>query len=133
MSFEDEYQGRSLEARGTSIKAFLPVMGFLLLIVLGVMAYFLSEPVHELLMDNLDGVPADQEVRYLVGAVLFVVMTMVVGMVYAAFAPKPSKTVTESQLKRERMMLDAEKKARRKRKQAANRKMAQARKQSERR
>lgn len=133
MSFEDEYQGRSLEARSTTIKAFLPVMGFLLLIVLGVMAYFLSEPVHELLMDNLDGVPADEEVRYLVGAVLFVVMTMVVGMVYAAFAPKPSKTVTESQLKRERMMLDAEKKARRKRKQAANRKMAQARKQSERR
>lgn len=133
MSFEDEYQGRSLEARSTTIRAFLPVMGLVLLVTLGVMAYFLSEPVHELLMDNLQGVPADEEVRYVVAAVMFVVMMMVVGMIYAAFAPKPAKTVTESQLKRERMMVEAEKKARKQRRQQVNRKMAQARKQSEKR
>lgn len=133
MSFEDEYSGRDMEAQKTSIRAFLPVMGFFLLIALGAVSYVLSAPVHELVMENVDGVPADQEVQYLVAGVLFVVLMMFVGMLYAAFAPKPQKRVTEAELKRERVAVQREKEARRRNRRDVNRKMAEARKQGEKR
>lgn len=131
MSFEDEYSGRDTETQKTTIKAFLPVMGFFLLIAIGAVSYVLSEPVHDLLIENMDGIPADIEVQYLVAGVMFVVLLMFVGMLYAAFAPKPQKQVTEAELKRERVAVQREKKAQQRRRQQVNRKMAEARKQSD--
>ena len=122
-----------MESRSTTIKAFLPVMGLFLLVAVGAVSYVLSEPAHQAMIDNIDNIPADVEVQYLVGAVIFVVLLMFVGMVYAAFAPKPGKRVTEAEMKRERMMKEREKKMQKKRKQEINRQMAESRKQSEKR
>ena len=134
MSFEDEYTGRSRQK--SSINKWLPAFGFLLLIALAAISFVLSEPVHELLYVQLfeqseieNFTPPeesfDQEiVQYGVGVVLFFALVLVVGLLYAAFAPKKQKTISERDLKKERQQMEREAKARQIQKQKMNKQYA---------
>lgn len=133
MSFEDEYVEKKHNQKGTSIAGFLPVLGLVMAVAIGAVAFVLSGPVHELLMENLDNVPADQEVQYVVGGVLFLVMLLFAAMIFAAFAPKPAKTVSEMELKKEKMGKERDRKAAKRRKQQMARQMAAERAKRERR
>lgn len=124
-SFQDEFGETPEEKKKTTINAFLPLFGLVLIIAFGAIAYVLSEPLTTLLRENVDGIPAEQEVQYVVGGVIFLVMLMLSGMMYAMFAPKPQLRVTEAELKKERMLDAREKKARQLRKQQMNRKAAE--------
>lgn len=126
MSFaEDPYRGR--RRKKSPLSAYLPVLGLFLAVALGAVAYVLSAPVHELLIDNIADFPTETEIQYVVALILFGVLVLFAGLIYAAFAPKPPKTVSEADLKKERIEIDKEKRARKKRKREANRKMAKER------
>jgi len=83
-----------------SSKALLPVFGFIALVVAGAGAFFLSTPLETLLLDNIAGLPVDGTMQIVAGVVVFLVILMVMGLLFALVAPKP-KTVHESQLKKE--------------------------------
>ncbi|GAB4526421.1 MAG: hypothetical protein OHK0046_43180 [Anaerolineae bacterium] len=114
------------------INAFLPLMGLLMLIALGAIAFVLSEPLHELLLENVADFPADNSGRLTVGGFIFTLLLMLSAMLYALFAPKPEKTVNEAQLMKERKEAAEEKRRRRQRMQENNRLAARERERRER-
>jgi membrane protein implicated in regulation of membrane protease activity len=111
----------------SSLNAFLPVIGLLLALALGAVAYVLSGPAHDFLMQNVSGVPDQPEVQYVVAGVLWLLLLLLSGMIYAMFAPKPTKTASEAQLKKEKIEMQKEAVARKKRQQEINRNMARER------
>lgn len=131
MSFEDEYAAKRRPKSKNSINAFLPVMGLLLAVALGAVAFVLSGPVHELVMDNMSSFPAGTTAQYVVAGALFVILLMVSGLLYAAFIPKPKQKVTEASLKREKEEVEAERLARKKRQKELQRQAARDRERRE--
>lgn len=109
MSFEDEYVHR--QKKKNPITPFLPALGLILAVALGAISYVLSEPVHTLLIDNISNFPTQIEVQYVVAVGLFATLILLVAMIYAAFAPKPPKLVSETELKKERDAKAADKRA----------------------
>ncbi|MFW5709006.1 MAG: hypothetical protein ACOCX5_02175 [Chloroflexota bacterium] len=136
MSFEDEYQRRG--KKKSSIAPWLPAMGFILLVAFGAIAFVLSEPVHEFIYEQFfledeiqNNVPLSEsfgreEIQYVVGVVIFLLVTMLGGLFYAMFAPKPAaeNRVTERDMKREREAKLKEQMERKKRKQVLNKQYA---------
>lgn len=127
MSFETEY------TKGTRKKdplnAFLPVIGLLLAVCFAVIAFFTYEPAHEFLVEQISTLPQQgdegyEEMGYVVGVGIFLILMMFAAMLYAVFAPKPPKLATEAQLKKERQATAAEKAARKRRKQQINKQAA---------
>lgn len=129
MSFaEDPYRGR--QKKKSPLSGYLPALGLILAVALAAVSYVLSAPVHDLLIDNIDDFPIEPEIQYVVAVVLFAALVLFAGLLYAAFAPKPPQTVSESELKKERIEYEKERRARKKRKKDANRKMAREREKS---
>ncbi len=111
-SFQDEFgeeYGEKEVKHKTSIRAFLPIFGLLLFVALAAVSFVLSEPLTTVLRDNIDNIPADESVQYVVGGITFLVLLLMTGFMYALFAPKPQKRVTEADLKKERTMKAKEK------------------------
>lgn len=94
---------------------FFPVFGLLLIAALGAISFVVSQPAYNLLTDNIDSIPANnQQMQLVVGGTIFLILLMLCGLVYAAFAPKPAKRVTEAELKKEKAQKDKETRARKK-------------------
>ncbi len=116
MSFEDEYAGRGRRQKN-ALAPFLPVIGFLLAGIVAVIAFFVSDPIHQFLIRQFRGqVPTNPEVRYIIAVAVFLVLILLVAMIYAIFAPKPPKTTSEKQLEQEKREIAREKAERKKRK-----------------
>jgi predicted PurR-regulated permease PerM len=118
MSFEDEYV-RRLEKKNP-LNPFLPVLGLFLAAALGAVAYIVSEPLQDLLSRNIANFPAGTEIRYVIAGVLFIILLLFAGMIYALLAPKPTKLISEQQLKKERVQREQDRLAKKRRKQRAN-------------
>jgi hypothetical protein len=129
MSFEDEYVKR-VKARNP-LNAFLPVLGLFLAAALGVIAWILSDPVHDLLAQNIAGFPGEQEVTYVIAGVLFLLFLLFAGLLYSLFMPKNKPVVTEHDLLKERERKEKEKKAMRRRKRKVAIEMAKARRENQ--
>ena len=127
--YQDQYEQEEVKSKGLTTNALLPLFGLLLAIALGAIAYVLSAPVHELIIEqfpNNVGL-AEPDLQYVIAGALFVMMLAFVSLVYAAFAPKPDRIVPESELKKEKMLKERERKARKRRKQESNRREAKER------
>lgn len=128
MSFEDEYVAKP--KKKNALNAFLPLIGLFLIAAAVGVGFVMSGPVagwlrDTVLVDNYDDINENFEVVKLVsGAVVAVIILLFAAMLYAAFAPKPTKLTNERELKREKEAKLAEQIARKKRKQEVNRKMA---------
>jgi predicted PurR-regulated permease PerM len=131
MSFaEDEYV-RS-KVRKDPLKPFYPLIGFLLIVMLGAIAAVLSVPAYDALVERLDDIPPDDmRVQVGVGAAIFVTLLLLVGLIFAAFAPKQAKGVHERELKKEKAYNEQVRRMEKRRKQEINRKMAEERKRRE--
>lgn len=125
MSFEDEYVRK--KKKKDPITAFLPAIGLLLAVAIGAVSYILSDPAHQFLIDNMNDVPADKEVGYVVAVVIFIVLMLFIAMIYAAFAPKPTKLVSERQLQKEKDEMERERLQRKKRQREVQRKLSEER------
>jgi hypothetical protein len=144
MSFEDEYAGR--QKQSNNLRAFLPIMGLMLLVAFGAIAWIASEPLHDFVYEEFfqqeeatDGIlPGDEnsfardEVQYFFAAGTFLLLLMLSGFTYALFAPKPTKLATEAELKKEREAKRREAVEKKRRRQTINKQMAAERERKER-
>lgn len=131
MSFEDEYAGRGKREKN-ALAPFLPVIGFLLAGIAAVISFFVSEPIHQFLIRQFRGqIPVEPEVRYIIAVAVFLVLILFVAMIYAAFAPKPTKTTSEKELEREKHELAREKAERKKRKALIKQEVARQRRRND--
>ena len=127
---EDEYYGAKSgrKKKGTTIRAFLPVLGFLMIAAMGGVAYALSGPINLLLQDQLgNNYPVGQEtvMQIVSGVVLFILFVLVAGLLYALFAPRTNKLATEQQMEKERREMWREKERKKRRQRQIQKKMAE--------
>jgi hypothetical protein len=132
MGFEDEYARKGRKKNRDPIRPFLPVLGLLLAVALAAISWVIHEPLRDFLVEQFPDLPQPgtesfEVVGYIAGGVVFVVLLMIVSMLYTIFAPRPEKLTSESQLKRERDDIDAERRAKKKRQQQIRRNMAKER------
>jgi uncharacterized membrane protein YhaH (DUF805 family) len=110
-------------------RAFWPVIGFVLAVSLGVIAYVLGEPVMQWMKTSriVPGFPSPDVPMdtwyWIARGVLFVVMLMFASLIVAAARPKQKSEVRETDLKKEREKMVRQNKARKVLQQQINRKM----------
>jgi uncharacterized BrkB/YihY/UPF0761 family membrane protein len=84
--------------------ALLPAAGFILIVALGIVAWFIAPSVQDLLVRRLqvgDAVRAP-EFKYVVFGVLFITMVMSVGLIYAIAVPRRRDDVKDGDIAKER-------------------------------
>ncbi len=89
-------------SRGGKGSPFLPAIGLVLLIVAGAAAWFLSDPAYAFLRENVQNIPTQAVLRYVIAVGIFLVEILLIAALYAAFQPRPPKLATEKQLDREK-------------------------------
>lgn len=116
MGFKDD-------KRATGFRRYWPVLGFFLIVVLGVISYFLAPSVIDWAADNLNGFTGRElpqlTMRIGFAVVIFVVLLSIFGLILAAFAPKRKlDTVKDADLVKSRaeMLKRREEEKRRQRK-----------------
>lgn len=111
------------------LQAFLPIIGLVLIVIAGAIAFFASAPAHDFLMDQFPGqIPNQDVVQYAVGGIIFLLIILFVALIYAAFQPKPEMTVTERELDREKKERERERLERKKRQKRMKERMRKANK-----
>ncbi|GAB1421203.1 hypothetical protein MASR2M15_13520 [Anaerolineales bacterium] len=111
-------------------KVILPVMGFILLLIFAVLAFFASEPVSETLIRSFPSLPNDPLVQVITGLAIFGVLLTFTALIYSFYASYAAKkeratdisltVVTEKDLDKERKQKrEEELKKRRQKKMAA--------------
>lgn len=98
-------------------RVLMPVVGFILIVMGGIVGYILSEPATKFLAQRVGNFPTQPEIRYVVAVGIFLILMLVLYMVYAVIAPKPKATTTEAALDKEKKE-KLEEQARAKRRQA---------------
>jgi len=109
----------------------MPVMGLLLLVCAALIGFALSEPATDFLRSNINNVPAGDEIQAGVGFGIFLIFLLVFAAVYAMFAPKPTKVISENELAREKKARDQERLAQKRRRREINQQMARERRERE--
>ncbi len=81
----------------------LPAMGLLLIISFGVFAYFLGDPVRDFVATrfNVAGI-GGSDFEWIFRALIFIALSLIGAMIYAAAAPKRKKTIDERTLVKQR-------------------------------
>jgi hypothetical protein len=103
-------------------KAFWPVLGFLLAVAAGVLAFVLIPGTYSFLNANLRNFPPlSQDVQIIIWLVLFIVFVTFGSLVVAMAVPKPKIAVTETALMKERNQRIKETRARKVRQSMINR------------
>jgi hypothetical protein len=105
--------------------ALLPAMGFILIVALGVISWFLAPSVQTFLVRRLNADITGPEFRYVVAFAMFIIFVMVVGLLYAIAIPKPRDQVKDMDIAKERkeiQLAKEERKARRRKITRENRK-----------
>lgn len=122
---ENEYVKR--RRKKNPLNAFLPILGLILAIALGAVSYVLSEPLQDFLVANVNNFPSEQEAQIVVGVVLFVVLLLFAALIYAIFAPKPPRMISENVLRDERVQKEKDRVKAKRRRQQLNREAAKRR------
>ena len=106
-------------------KAFWPLIGFVLAVALGILAYFLREPVYDWLSDVVRGFPppgvAPATMKLIVAGALFLVMGGFVALIISLAVPKDPRRVKNTDLVKERKMKLKDAEIRKRRQQQINR------------
>jgi hypothetical protein len=107
MSLGDEYSGRAAgrKQKRSGIRPFLPLLGLLLAVAMGVIAYFLSPSVLSFLASRFANIDTgDQKMKLVVTGAIFLVLMGFSAVIIAAATPKKktNKLATEAVLKKEK-------------------------------
>jgi hypothetical protein len=116
--------GLKKEEKASGIKAYWPVLGFIMLVMLGIVAYILAPEVINLAKRTFPSfrgteLPALQ-MRLGFTFMVFVVFLAITGAILAAFAPKRALNVREGDLAKERKEMIDRKAMERKRQRKIN-------------
>jgi uncharacterized membrane protein len=135
MMTDEDYRVR--KARGTSIRAFFPILGLILMIAFGAVAYVLAPSLTTILENSglIGGLSPElyERMDLISGVIIFMVMMLFTGLIYAIVAPKPKRAVTERDLDRERKARIAAEQAAKVQKKKIQAKMAEERRKAEKR
>src|ERR1051325_3736733 len=102
-------------------KAFWPIMGFLLALSAGALAFVFTHPVIDALRKSLRVFPADPKVPIIVGVILFALFAMIFSLIVAIAAPRKKSAVTEIQMAKDRKVMVNQKMARKIKQREINR------------
>lgn len=80
----------------------LPVVGLVMIIAAGAIAFLLSRPAGVLLRSRIAPGADMQSIQLAAGIGIFLVIIMVFGALYAAIVPKPPKGISEGELDKEK-------------------------------
>ncbi len=126
---DDDYRMRQ---GGTNWqKVLMPVMGLLLFGCAAAIGFALSEPATDFVRSNVGNIPPGPEIQAAVGFGIFLILLLIFGAVYALFAPKPDKIISESELAKEKKARERERLAQRRRRREINQQMARERRERE--
>lgn len=110
---------RKQQPRG---KAFWPVVGFLLALSAGVLAYVFTDPTIAALRSSLRNFPTpNATIRLIVGLILFAILAMLFSLAVAIAVPRKKSAVTEIQIAKNRKVIVNEKAARKIKQREINR------------
>jgi|FLYN01.1.fsa_nt_gi hypothetical protein len=121
-------QVRQAEKKGKN-KAFWPLIGFLLALAAGILAWFLRDPVYDLLARSpaIPNFPppgiAPAQMKLLVAVALFTIILGLAGLIIALAAPRNPVWVKEKDLMKERSRVVKEKELKKARQREINRQM----------
>lgn len=114
------------------LRAFLPIIGLIIIIIAGAVGWFSAPFVLEAGGQYIPSEVTSQldefTLQLLVAMVMFFMIVAVFSAIYAAFAPKPSKLVSESALQQERIAKDQERRRAKSRKRKMKSRMKEANK-----
>jgi hypothetical protein len=107
----------------SKMQAYGPAVGLLLALAAGVLAYFLSFSVDDILKQHLAGfkqMPAGQ-LQIFTTVVIFVVFVLLVSLIVAASVPRKKSVINEKQLAKDREEMLKEKRMTKLRREQMNR------------
>jgi flagellar biosynthesis protein FlhB len=138
MTDEDYGGGGPKVKKKTSTRAFLPVIGFVLMLAFGAIAYVLGPILHtqfgtQLGMADIAAqlqLPPAQVGSIFFGVVVFLLLVLFGGLLLSAFSPKQRINVHEQDMDKERKQKQMEDRMKKKRMEQSRVKMAQERKAS---
>jgi type VI protein secretion system component VasK len=128
---DEDYSAYGLVRQRRSIRAFLPVMGLLLIVCFGAIAWVLGPLLYNAFGSNL-GMPADWG-PVVLGVTIFVVLLFLSYVLYAMFVPRRAKGISEHDLEKERVAREQMRRAMRKNKRKVNIERHRAREEQEKR
>jgi hypothetical protein len=102
-------------------KAWLPLVGFILIVCFGVIAYYLGDPVRDFVDRRAGADLSTPEMLWLVRGVLFLSLVMIGGLLFALFAPRKREDVKDKDIYKDKKAIDAEVLARKERRKKAKR------------
>lgn len=127
-----DYQSKFAPKKKDPLRPFLPIIGLVIMAIAGAVGWFGSPILLEL---GQDYIPAEvtaamdaMTLQYVVTGMIFLLVVALFATIYALFAPKPDKLVSEATLKREREEMLAERRRMKARKGKMRQKMKSANK-----
>lgn len=115
---DEDYSAYGRVRQRRSIRAFLPIMGLLLMVCFGAIAWVLGPMLYNSFGLNL-GMPADWG-PVVFGVTIFVVLLFLSYVLYAMFVPRRAKGISEHDLEKERATREQIRRAMRKNKRKVN-------------
>jgi len=116
--------GLKKEEKATGIKAYWPVLGFIMLVMLGIVAYILAPEAikiaHRMFPSFTGRELPDWQMKAGFTFIVFVVFLAIAGAILAVFAPKRALNVREGDLAKERKEMIDRKAMERKRQRKIN-------------
>lgn len=125
----NEFGGKYAPKKKDPLKPWYPLIGIILIAIAGAVGFFLRQPVYAFLERTLlkgaGNLPAET-MEYIVAGGIALVIIGVFSAVFALFAPKTNKLVTEKHLLAQKQEAERERLRAKKRKYQMRQKMKQA-------
>jgi predicted histidine transporter YuiF (NhaC family) len=102
MMTEEDY--RLKQGRRTTIRAFLPLFGLILIIAFGAIAFIFGASLTDLLVSMIPSIASVEltTLDWISRAIIFLALVMVATLIYSIAIPKKKDIVTERALEKER-------------------------------
>lgn len=127
-----EIRGKYEPEKKDPLRAFLPIIGLIIIVIAGAVGWFSAPFVLEYggqyIPSEVTAQLDEFTLQVLVAVAIFFIIVAVFSAIYALFSPKPNKLVTESVLKQERLAKDQERRRTKARKRKMKARMKEANK-----
>ncbi|MEL6406102.1 MAG: hypothetical protein AAFR81_17155 [Chloroflexota bacterium] len=103
-----DYQSKFAPKKKDPLRPFLPIIGLLIMGIAGVVGWYVSPIVldlglqYDIIPAQVTGALTATELQYVVAGMIFLLIVALFATIYAVFAPKPERLVSEASLKKER-------------------------------
>jgi phosphotransferase system glucose/maltose/N-acetylglucosamine-specific IIC component len=129
---QQEFGGKYAPKPKEPLRPFYPIIGLIIAAIAGAIAYFAAPPAYELIranfLQNATGLPPVDQMELLIGVMIFLVIVMLFGLLFAAFQPRTPKAVTERGLLEEKQEKERERRRAKQRQRTMREKMRKANK-----